>query len=243
LIGGRGLLAGSPGDRRGGLRWSVLAVAAVAARALVVPIRPTRGTDHSPSVRWTAYRVNNGVTMARMIYQLRITLQEVSPPIWRRVLLPGGYTLDRVHRVIQFAMGWSNYHLHVFDIDGVQYGMPDPDELLPVRDELDVRLDAVAAKGARLRYTYDFGDWWEHEVLVEDVLPADPEMFYPTCIGGERACPPEDVGGPYGYEELLVALADPRHPEHEALREWLGRPFDPEAFDPERATTLLRRMT
>ena len=138
-------------------------------------------------MRGTRYRVNNGVTMARMIYDLRVTLEGVSPPVWRRVLVPAGYTLDRVHRVVQYAMGWSNYHLHVFEVDGVQYGVPDPDELLDVRDELDMRLDAVAKKGARLKYIYDFGDWWEHEVLVEDVLRAEPGRPYPDCLSGERS--------------------------------------------------------
>jgi hypothetical protein len=181
--------------------------------------------------------------MPRMIYQLRITLDEVQPPVWRRVLVPGGYTLDRLHRVVQYAMGWSDYHLHVFDIEGRQYGVPDPDGLLEVRDELDTRLDAVATKGGRFRYTYDFGDWWEHEILVEERMAADADMSYPVCVEGEGACPPEDVGGPVGYAELLAALADPSHPEHLVMREWLGRPFDVTAFDPERATTLLRRLT
>jgi hypothetical protein len=181
--------------------------------------------------------------MARQIYQLRIALDGVDPPVWRRVLVPGGFTLDRLHRVIQLAMGWGDRHLHVFDIDGMQYAVPDPDGLLEVRDELEHRLDAVAAKGARLRYTYDFGDWWEHEIVVEDVVPADPGIRYPMCTGGERACPPDDVGGPSGYREFLTAYADPYHPEHEAMRAWLGHAFDPAAFDPARATTLLRRMT
>jgi hypothetical protein len=106
-----------------------------------------------------------------------------------------------------------------------------------------VRLDAVLAKGSRFRYTYDFGDWWEHVVSVEDVVPAVADERYPLCAAGERACPPEDVGGPRGYAELLAVLADPDHPEHLRMREWLGGPFDPEAFDPALATTLLRRLT
>ncbi|GAA3457194.1 plasmid pRiA4b ORF-3 family protein [Dactylosporangium matsuzakiense] len=181
--------------------------------------------------------------MAREIYQLRIALDGVDPPVWRRVLVPGAFTLDRLHRVIQLAMGWGDRHLHVFDIDGEQYAVPDPDGLLEVRDELDHRIDAVAAKGARLRYTYDFGDWWEHEVVVEDVVPADLGLRYPMCTGGERACPPDDVGGPSGYREFMAAYADPFHPDHEAMRAWLGRDFDPVAFDAGRAGTLLRRMT
>jgi Plasmid pRiA4b ORF-3-like protein len=156
--------------------------------------------------------------------------------------VPGAYTLDRLHRTIQHAMGWQDYHLHSFDIDGVPYGEPDPEDELELRDELDARLDAVAGRDARFSYTYDFGDWWEHEITVEDVFPADPLERYPRCVAGERACPPEDVGGPYGYAELLAAFADPDHPEHARLREWLGRKFDPEAFDAAATTTLLRRL-
>lgn len=181
--------------------------------------------------------------MTRLIYQLRISLADVTPTVWRRVLVPGGYTLDRLHRVVQHAMGWRDHHLHVFDIDGTQYGVPDPDELLDVRDELDFRLDGLLAKGSRFRYTYDFGDWWEHVVQVEDVVPAVGDERYPLCATGERACPPEDVGGPRGYRELLDAMADPAHPEHAGMHEWLGRLIDPEAFDASLATTLLRRLT
>jgi hypothetical protein len=181
--------------------------------------------------------------MARAVYQLKVTLEGVSPPVWRRLLIPGGYTLDRVHRAIQYGMGWHDCHLHSFEAAGVQYGEPDPDGELALDDELDFRLDAVAAKGDRLRYTYDFGDWWEHEIEVEDVSPADPEQRYPRCLAGEGACPPEDVGGPDGYAEFLEALVDEQHPEHPAMREWIGGVFDPHLFDPGRATTLLRRLT
>jgi hypothetical protein len=180
--------------------------------------------------------------MPRQIFQLKVTLADVTPAVWRRVLVPGGYTLDRLHRVVQLAMGWQDCHLHSFDIDGAQYGEPDPDGELALRDELDVRLDAVAAKGARFVYTYDFGDWWEHEITVEDVFGAEPDERYPACAGGERACPPEDIGGAAGYARFLGALADPAHPEHEPMREWVGRPFDPASFEADRTTTLLRRL-
>jgi hypothetical protein len=181
-------------------------------------------------------------TMTRRIFQLKITLDDVTPPVWRRLLVPAGYTLDRVHRAIQYAMGWHNCHLHSFEVDGEQYGEPDPAGELVVRDELDFRFDAVASKGSRLRYTYDFGDWWEHEVIVEDICPADPDERYPVCLDGARACPPEDVGGPQGYAEFLAALADPEHPDNPAMREWHGREFDPEEFHADRVSTLLRRM-
>jgi hypothetical protein len=182
-------------------------------------------------------------TMARRVFQLRVTLDDVTPPIWRRVLVPAGYTLDRVHRVVQVSMGWQDCHLHSFEIDGNQYGEPDPDGDLALLDEMDYRLDDVTRVGARLRYTYDFGDWWEHEVLVEEVLAADPRERYPLCLAGERACPPEDVGGPEGYAEFLAAVADPAHPRHVAMWDWIGRPFDAIGFDADRASTLLRRLT
>jgi hypothetical protein len=182
-------------------------------------------------------------TMTRQVFQLRVSLDEVTPEIWRRLTVPGGYTLDRVHRAVQCAMGWHNCHLHCFDIDGEQYGDPDPDGELALLDEMDYRLDDVARAGSRIRYTYDFGDWWEHEVLVEEVRPAEPADSWPACMAGARACPPEDVGGPAGYEEFLAAVADPAHPRHGALTEWVGRPFDPEEFDAERTSTLLRRLT
>jgi hypothetical protein len=181
--------------------------------------------------------------MPRQIFQVKVTLADVLPEVWRRVELPGAYTLDRVHRVVQHAMGWRDYHLHSFEVDGVQYGEPDPDGELAVRDELDVRLDAVAHKGTRLLYTYDFGDWWEHDLVVEDVFAAEPDERYPRCVAGRRACPPEDVGGVFGYAELLVALHEADHPQHAELRSWVGTEFDPGAFDPARATTLLRRLT
>jgi hypothetical protein len=180
--------------------------------------------------------------MPRQIFQLKMSLAGVRPPVWRRVLVPAGYTLDRLHRVAQHAMGWRDCHLHSFEIDGVQYGEPDPDGELALHDELDVRLDAVVGKGSRFSYTYDFGDWWEHDLVVEDALTADPDERYPVCLDGERACPPEGIGGPAGYQALLAALADPTDPEYAALRDWAGPGFDPSIFDAGRAGTLLRRF-
>ncbi|MFF3852790.1 plasmid pRiA4b ORF-3 family protein [Micromonospora sp. NPDC002575] len=180
--------------------------------------------------------------MPRQIFQLKVSLVGVQPLVWRRVLVPAGYTLDRLHRVVQHAMGWRDCHLHSFEIDGTQYAEPDPDGELAVRDELDVRLDAVLGKGSRFHYTYDFGDWWEHDIVVEDAVSADPDERYPTCLAGERACPPEDVGGPAGHQVLLAALADPAHPERERLLDWAGEAYDPDAFDPARAATLLRHL-
>ncbi|ROO59012.1 pRiA4b ORF-3-like protein [Micromonospora sp. Llam0] len=181
--------------------------------------------------------------MPRQIFHLLVTLSDIAPPVWRRVQVPGGYTLDRVHRVIQHAMGWRDCHLHSFEINGAQYGEPDPAGELLLRDELDTRLDAVATKGARFRYTYDFGDWWEHDVVVEDVTAPEPDVRYPLCADGDQACPPEDVGGAFGYTEFRAAIADPAHPRHAEMADWVSATFDRFGFDPARVTTLLRRLT
>jgi hypothetical protein len=179
---------------------------------------------------------------AGSVFQLKVTLLDTKPPIWRRVLVAGDSTLDHLHEVIQAAFGWWNYHLHEFEVGPVRYGVPDPEEDWgePPRDERRMRLDAIAREGSSFRYTYDFGDGWEHKVTVERVLPANSVATVPACIDGRRACPPEDCGGPWGYRELLDILADPTHPEHDRRREWIGRPFDPEAFDPGEFAANLR---
>jgi hypothetical protein len=168
------------------------------------------------------------------IFQLKVTLQNIKPPVWRRILVDASSTLDQVHEVIQAAFGWWNYHLHEFEIDGTRYGDPDPDDDWgpPTVNERRIRLDTVVTAGSTFGYLYDFGDGWSHRVTVEKDLPAETGTTVPACIGGRRACPPEDCGGPWGYEHLLEALADPTHPEHRDLTDWLGAPFDPEAFDP-----------
>ena len=144
-------------------------------------------------------------------------------------------------------MGWRDCHLHSFEIDGVQYGEPDPDGELALRDELDVRLDAVLGKGSRFSYTYDFGDWWEHDLVVEDVLTADPDERYPVCLDGERACPPEGVGGPVGLPGAPGRAGRRGRPatrDHARDDARLGGPgLRPvRASTPDRATTLLRRF-
>lgn len=194
------------------------------ALAEVVPLRPTQ-TDEVSAAASPA---------SGAVYQLRVTLDDTKPPIWRRVLVDGASTLDRLHDVIQAAFGWWNSHLHEFEVGRTRYGVPDPDDDWdpPTHDERRVRLDSIASEGSTFVYTYDFGDDWEHTIVVEKVRPADSTTTVPACIDGRRACPPEDCGGTWGYGELLEILADPTHPEHDERREWIGRPFDPEAFDP-----------
>lgn len=168
------------------------------------------------------------------IYRLKVTLEEIAPPIWRRVEVPGGVSLARLHSVIQLAMGWMDCHLHEFRIDGVTHGEPDPDfdDDREVKDDRRSRLSrAVGAVGDEFVYLYDFGDGWTHRVVVEGILSPEPRIRYPRVLAGARACPPEDVGGSPGYAHFQQAIADPKHPRHSAMLEWVGGEFDPEAFD------------
>lgn len=178
-----------------------------------------------------------------VIYQLKITLKHIRPPIWRRVLVPGSLTLSQLHGVIQTAMaGWYDSHLHEFEIDGAQYGLPAPpgdNWGMPVTNEAKVTLENVLREKQKFLYTYDFGDDWQHEILVEKLLARDPTMNYPICLKGKRACPPEDCGGPWGYAELLEILANPHHPEYESRQEWLIADFDAEVFDLEAVNEAL----
>jgi hypothetical protein len=166
------------------------------------------------------------------IYQLLITLDGIRPAIRRRVLVPAELTLAELHAVIQAAMGWQDYHLWRFDVGGVEYGRPMEDGAdFPLADARGVRLDAAAGPGDVFGYEYDFGDSWEHRVRVERVLARAPGRAYPVCVLAERACPPEDCGGVWGYAELLEALGNPKHPEHAEMLEWIGGVFDPESAD------------
>lgn len=168
------------------------------------------------------------------IYQIKVTLQDSQPPIWRRIQAPGDISLPRLHGVLQIVMGWTNSHLHEFKAGGRYYGEPDPDfgDELKMVDERQVRLNQIVPNvKARFVYEYDFGDSWEHELVVEKILPPEKEVQYPRCLDGKRACPPDDVGGVWGYQDFLDAIRDPDHPEHEDMLEWIGGEFDPEAFD------------
>ena len=175
------------------------------------------------------------------VYQLKISLKGSRPLIWRRVQVTGDIALSGLHHIIQTAMGWDTGHLHVFTINGVDYGEMDMPEIPDWEDEELVEFRQVAAAGVRrFRYEYDLGDSWQHEITIEKILPLDPAVRYPVCLKGENACPPEDCGGIGGYYDMLAALADPDDPEHEHYLEWLGDEFDPEAFDLEAANRTLR---
>lgn len=178
-----------------------------------------------------------------MAYQLKITLKNIRPPIWRRIQVNGDITLFKLHRIIQAVMGWYDYHLHRFEIYGIEYGVPTPDDFYPVKNEKRVKLSKlVTEENDRFLYEYDYGDSWEHEILVEKILPAEKGMYYPVCIKGKRACPPEDVGGAWGYADFLEAIRDPDHPEHEDYANWLEEDFDPEEFDLEEINRMLEKI-
>jgi hypothetical protein len=181
-----------------------------------------------------------------VLYQFKITLLDTKPEIWRRIRIPD-CKLNTLHYHIQAVMGWENSHLHHFDIKGDRYGIPehlDYDGDGDVGDSRKVMVGEIVPPGGKkiaFRYTYDFGDNWEHEVLFEGIVKPDPGKKYPLCLEGERAGPPENCGGTPGYEHLLGVLHDPEDEEYDEMLEWVGEDFDPEAFDPKIATVRMVR--
>jgi len=168
---------------------------------------------------------------AQEVYQLKITLKQSKPPIWRRVQVRSEITLAQLHLVIQIAMGWTDSHLHQFIVNGRVFGRPDYEEL-ELNDEKKASLWRLVGLRDSFLYEYDFGDDWQHQVLVEKVLPVEQGAVYPRCLTGKRACPPEDVGGVWGYGDFLMAIKDPMHPDHREMLDWVDENFDPAAFDP-----------
>lgn len=181
-------------------------------------------------------------TQSETIYRMRIDLRGITPPIWRRIEVPD-CSLAELHVAIQAAMGWTDCHLHEFEINRDRYRVPSPfggDEDMGTIDARDVLLsEVIRGKGAKFRYMYDFGDSWNHSIKVEAVEAADPKQSYPRCVKGNRNCPPEDCGGVWGYEELIEILTDPNHPEHEERLDWIGE-FDPECFDVAETTSHMQ---
>lgn len=165
-------------------------------------------------------------------YQIKVTLNGTKPPIWRRLVVPGSIPLKDFHNVLQHAFGWTNSHLHQFSARGMPLGRSGRvrlDEIL--RTERDV-----------LTYEYDFGDGWEHSIILEKVLGTANATGAPSCIAGARAGPPEDCGGVWGYAELLRVVSDPSHPRHGEMLEWVGPDFDPGQFDISAVNASLTRM-
>lgn len=176
------------------------------------------------------------------VYQFRIVLLEIAPPIWRTVEVPGTYSFWDLHVAIQDSMGWLDYHLHCFRMtrpgteNVMQIGIPDEDAFEgdePILPGWDVPIASYFAHpGVAAKYEYDLGDGWEHEVTLEAIRPRQKGLRYPRCLAGERACPPEDCGGVGGYENLLAVMRDPTHEEYVSLLRWLGGDrFAPERFN------------
>lgn len=179
------------------------------------------------------------------IYQFKVTLKGIRPPIWRRFQVESHLTFLELHHVIQTVMGWGNAHLHQFFVNGrnltdkitlEESGYGDGDVAKSWLDKF------VQQEGQKFVYEYDFGDSWEHELLLEKILEQEAGATYPRCLKGKRACPPEDCGGVWGYQEFLEMLQDPENPEYEELLEWLDDEFDPEEFDLEWVNEMLARL-
>jgi hypothetical protein len=176
------------------------------------------------------------------IFQLKVTLRESSPLIWRRIEISPHMTLPQLHRTLQIVVGWENCHLHEFRSAGKVYAEPDPEDRHFGREVLDERrrkIGLLVGAGASFEYLYEFGDGWRHEITLETMLAPTPRKRYPVCVDGARSAPPEDVGGMGGYERYLEALSDPRHKEHQFLLAWRGR-FDPEYFSIAKVNRRLR---
>jgi hypothetical protein len=179
-----------------------------------------------------------------IVYQLTITLKGSQPPIWRRIQVTSDTTLARLHRILQRVMGWEDDHLYQFVVGGVEYSDPRVLEEMEGEDAQRVALATLVwGEKCKFLYRYDFGDSWDHELLVEKILPRDEGKRYPRCLAGKRACPPEDCGGIWGYAGFLAAIRDPKHPEHEEMREWVGGEFDPDIFDLDEVNRELQRLT
>ncbi len=189
-----------------------------------------------------------GATQAP-VYHLKVSLEGVEPAIWRRLQVPGNANLGWLHAVIQLAMGWTNSHMHQFIVGERLYsdpriGLDEFEDDPSVLDEnVTALLDIASCAKSTFIYEYDFGDSWEHRIIVEKILDPDPALAtLALCLAGERACPPDDCGGVYGYANLLEVITDPKHEEYEDMMEWLGGKFDPEAFDHDRTNRYLRKL-
>ena len=178
------------------------------------------------------------------VYQFKVTLRGIRPPIWRRIQVPGSYSFWDLHVAIQDAMGWWDSHLHAFRVANPAHG--DMDLIgIPDEDRFDDDLEYLAGwtvpidnyfaePGDSASYDYDFGDGWEHEVVLDKIISREPKQKYPRCLAGKRKCPPEDCGGPWGYANMLKILADPDHEEHDEMLTWVGGSYDPRLFDCEK---------
>ncbi|MGB9812177.1 MAG: plasmid pRiA4b ORF-3 family protein [Thermovenabulum sp.] len=188
-----------------------------------------------------------GAANIMKILQMKITLKDIKPPVWRRILVKDDITFYKLNTIIQYVMGWSGYHLYEFRIGDMVIG--EKDDGWDLYDDYEFK-NAKRFKLSNMNfepkdkflYIYDFGDNWEHSILVEKVLEPQEGIRYPLCIAGKRNCPPEDVGGPWGYQNFLEAIKNPRHPEHKLMLQWIGGSFDPEEFNIDKINQILKTV-
>jgi len=175
-----------------------------------------------------------GKSRKKQMYQFKITLNDASPTIWRRIQVINDITLKRLAATILIAMGWTNSHMHQFHIGSRRFGLANEDmeefDDYEIEDKFRLR-DFSLEEIRKFVFEYDFGDGWDHEVMLEKILEPQKGVMYPVCLGGARHCPPEDCGGTRGYADFLKIIADPNHQEHESTLEWVGGKFDPEEFN------------
>jgi hypothetical protein len=207
---------------------------------------PATALAHTiPLVNYISETQSGGLDRSGL-YQLKITLKWSKPPIWRRVVVRANMPLDHLHGLIQIAMGWTDSHLHQFIVGRTFYGKPDPEFADMGSETLNEKRYTVAdlapAAKKKFIYEYDFGDGWQHEVVVEKVLPPDPAFKHPVCLAGANACPPEDCGGIGGYYNLLEIMADAKHPEHADMKDWIGGELNAAQFDLNEVNAVLKRL-
>ena len=175
------------------------------------------------------------------VYQIKISLKNIKPVIWRRFIVDDNIKLPEFHKVIQTVMGWTNSHLHQFIINERFYGEPDEDSFEEIVDYRKLKLKSVLSfEKEKIQYEYDFGDGWEHEIVLEKIFN-NQTIENPICLTGKRNCPPEDCGGPYGYMDLLKVISDPENEDYKEMKSWIGDDFDSEYFNKEDINNLLTK--
>jgi len=216
-----------------------------------MPARKTTKTNKATTRNAASKKAPGPASAAKVaasIYQIKVTLKESRPSIWRRIQVRSDATLGELHAIIQMAMGWTNSHLHHFIVGkspNLRFiGAPSPndgDDMMDEENEDEIMISRVlSASKTKIAYEYDFGDSWEHEVVFEKIVDVKAGVSYPRCIEGEKACPPEDVGGVWGYVDFLQAINNSEHNQHEEFLEWVGGAFDPEKFDLGAVNKLLK---
>ena len=180
-------------------------------------------------------------TMTKPIYQIQVVLTNTKPKIWRSLLVNSDILLVDLHRIIQTTMGWTNSHLHLFN-DGLTDYAPKEFEVEESRNSRTIKLNSILKKEkSKILYEYDFGDSWNHDIILEKIIKEEETGQIPRCIKGKRNCPPEDCGGTWGYNDLLLTISNPKHEDYESMMEWLGGNFDPEYFDIDEINNNLRQ--